>query len=107
MHSIALDETNVEQDVMTLFCENLSAINISKKHVQHSRTKHINIHYHLIKELVEDKIINLDHIEIEKQIVDIFTKVLDVVQFEKLRVLLVFAYVRVYSSQSQGGVRGE
>ena len=33
-----LKEYNVEQDVMTLYCDNLSAINISKNPVQHSRT---------------------------------------------------------------------
>ncbi|KAK2381531.1 putative mitochondrial protein [Trifolium repens] len=38
-----LTEYNVEQDVMTLFCDNISAINISKNPVQHSRTKHIDI----------------------------------------------------------------
>ena len=33
-----LTEYNVEQDVMTLYCDNMSAINISKNPVQHSRT---------------------------------------------------------------------
>src|SRR3954466_436281 len=35
-----LSEYNVTQDVMTLYCDNLSAINISKNPIQHSRTKH-------------------------------------------------------------------
>jgi len=34
-----LKEYNVEQDVMTLYCDNLSAINISKNPIQHSWTK--------------------------------------------------------------------
>lgn len=70
---------------MTLFCDNLSAINISKNPIQHSRTKHIDIHHHFVKELVEDKIVNLKHIAIEKQLVDIFFKALDATQFEKIR----------------------
>ncbi|MCI12182.1 gag-pol polyprotein, partial [Trifolium medium] len=41
-----LKEYNVDQDVMTLYCDNLSDINISKNPIQHSRTKHIDIRHH-------------------------------------------------------------
>ena len=80
-----LKEYNVEQDVMTLFCDNLSAINISKNPIQHSRTKHIDIRHHFIRDLVEDKIVTLEHIATEEQIADIFTKALDASKFENLR----------------------
>jgi hypothetical protein len=80
-----LKEYNVEQDVMTLYCDNLSAINISKNPIQHSRTKHIDIRHHFIRDLVEEKVVNLEHVETEKQIADIFTKALDASKFEKLR----------------------
>lgn len=69
-----LTEYNITQDVMTLFCDNLSAANISKDPVQHSRTKHINIRYHFIRELVEDKVITLAHVSTKNQLADIFTK---------------------------------
>ncbi|GAU48712.1 hypothetical protein TSUD_281050 [Trifolium subterraneum] len=84
-----LKEYNVEQDVMTLYCDNLSAINISKKPIQHSRTKHIDIRHHFIRDLVEEKVVTLEHVTTEEQLADIFTKALDVVQFEKLRSKLV------------------
>ncbi|CAJ2662295.1 unnamed protein product [Trifolium pratense] len=80
-----LKEYSVEQDVMTLYCDNLSAINISKNPIQHSRTKHIDIRHHFIRELVEEKIVTLEHIASEEQLADIFTKALDASQFEKLR----------------------
>ena len=80
-----LSEYNVRQDVMTLFCDNLSAINISKNPIQHSRTKHIDIRHHFIRDLVEDKVIILEHVSTENQLADIFTKALDAVQFERLR----------------------
>ena len=80
-----LEEYEVRQDVMTLFCDNMSAINISKNPVQHSRTKHIDIRHHFIRELVEDKVISLEHVATEKQLADIFTKALDANQFERLR----------------------
>ncbi|XP_057444753.1 uncharacterized protein LOC130736999 [Lotus japonicus] len=80
-----LKEYDVEQDAMALYCDNLSAINISKNPIQHSRTKHIDIRHHFIRDLVEDKIITLEHVTTEKQLADIFTKPLDACTFEKLR----------------------
>ena len=47
-----LQDYSVAQDVasssMTLYCDNISVINISKNPVQHSRTKHIDIQHHFI-----------------------------------------------------------
>lgn len=80
-----LKEYNFEQDVMTLYCDNLTAINISKNLIQHSRTKHIDIRHHFIRNLVEERIVSLEHVAIEKQLADIFTKALDSNQFEKLK----------------------
>jgi hypothetical protein len=80
-----LKEYDVEQDILTLYCDNMSAINISKNPVQHSKTKHIDIRHHFIRDLVENKIVTLEHVGTKEQIADIFTKALDAVQFEKLR----------------------
>ncbi len=80
-----LSEYNVGQDVITLYCDNLSAINISKNPIQHSRTKHIDIRHHFIRDLVEENIVTLEHVTTEGQIADIFTKALDATQFERLR----------------------
>jgi hypothetical protein len=75
----------VEQDVLTLYCENLSAINISKNPIQHCRTKHIDIRHHFIRDLVEDNVVTLEHVATENQLTDIFTKALDANSFELLR----------------------
>ena len=80
-----LSEYNVEQDVLTLYCDNMSAINISKNPIQHSMTKHIDIRHHFIRDLVEDKVMTLKHIATENQLADIFTKALDARKFETLR----------------------
>ena len=68
-----------------VFCDNTSAINISKNLVQYSRTKHVDIFHHFIRDLVESNILILEFVETEKQLADIFTKVLDFVKFEILR----------------------
>lgn len=93
------------QYVMTLLCENLNAINILKNHVQHSRTNHIDICHHFIRELVEDKVVALKHVETKKQLDDIFTKMHS--NLKRQWVHLVSAFVRINSSQSQGYVHGK
>lgn len=80
-----LKEYNVKQDVMILYCDNLSAINISKNPIELRRIKHIDIHHHFIRDLVEDKIVTVKHVATEKQLADIFTKALDANQLEKLK----------------------
>ena len=80
-----LTDYEISQDTMVVYCDNSSAINISKNSVQHSETKHIEIRYHFIRDLVERKIVCLEYIPTERQNVDIFTKPLDRSKFETLR----------------------
>ncbi|GJQ88898.1 retrovirus-related pol polyprotein from transposon TNT 1-94 [Tanacetum coccineum] len=67
-----------------LYCDSQSVIAISCNPVQHSRTKHINVHYHFIKEQVERAIIELYFVRTEYQLVDIVTKALPQDRFENL-----------------------
>ena len=76
-----LEDFGFVLDYLTLYCDNNSTINVSKNSVQHSRTKHIDIRHHFIKELVKNKIFILQHVEIEKQLAYIFIKTLDFVKF--------------------------
>ena len=80
-----LSDYGITQSIMTIFCDNTSAINISKNPVQHSRTKHIDIRHHFIRELVEDGVISLEFVPTNDQKADIFTKPLDALRFENLR----------------------
>ncbi|GKB71199.1 retrovirus-related pol polyprotein from transposon TNT 1-94, partial [Tanacetum coccineum] len=67
-----------------IYCDSKSAIAISCNPVQHSRTKHINIRYHFIKEHVEKGIIELYFVGTEYQLADLFTKGLPKERFEFL-----------------------
>ena len=80
-----LTDYEISQDTMVVYCDNSSAIDISKNPMQHSKTKHIEIRYHFIRDLVERKIVYLEYIPTERQNADIFTKSLDRSTFETLR----------------------
>ncbi|GJY92170.1 reverse transcriptase domain-containing protein [Tanacetum coccineum] len=59
-----------------MYCDNKSAIALCYNNVQHSRSKHIDIRYHFIKEQVENGVVELYFVRIEYQLADIFTKAL-------------------------------
>ena len=65
----------------TIYCDSSSAIDLSKNHVHHSRTKHIDVRHHFIRDHIDKKDVTLDHIETERQLADIFTKPLDQSKF--------------------------
>ncbi|GJX11270.1 retrovirus-related pol polyprotein from transposon TNT 1-94 [Tanacetum coccineum] len=57
-----------------MYCDNKSAIALCCNNVQHSRSKHIDIRFHFIKEHVENGVIELYFINTEYQLADILTK---------------------------------
>ncbi|GJS46936.1 retrovirus-related pol polyprotein from transposon TNT 1-94 [Tanacetum coccineum] len=61
---------------VSIYCDSKSAIAISCNPVQHSRTKHIAIRYHFIKEHVEKGTIELYFVKTDYQLADLFTKAL-------------------------------
>nr|GEU38737.1 retrovirus-related Pol polyprotein from transposon TNT 1-94 [Tanacetum cinerariifolium] len=59
-----------------MYCDNKSAIALCCNNVQHSRSKHLDIRYHFIKEQVENGVIKLYFVNTEYQLADLFTKAL-------------------------------
>nr|GEY38663.1 copia protein [Tanacetum cinerariifolium] len=57
-----------------MYCDNKSAIALCCNNVQHSRSKHIDIRYHFIKEQVENGVIELYFFNTEYQLANLFTK---------------------------------
>jgi hypothetical protein len=81
-----LQDIQVKYDEpISIFCDNTSAISISKNPVMHSKTKHIPIKFHFLWEQVTEKNIKLEYIGTKEQIADIFTKPLPRETFEYLR----------------------
>ena len=68
-------------DKVPLLCDNESVVKLANNPVQHSHTKHIDIHYHFLRDHVAKNDISLEGVRTEDQLADIFTKPLDGLHF--------------------------
>ncbi|KAL3720851.1 hypothetical protein ACJRO7_005629 [Eucalyptus globulus] len=84
-----LEELQFKQQKATIiYCDNSSAIKLSKNPVLHGRSKHIDVKYHFLRDLTKDEVVELVFCRSEDQVADIFTKLLKLSMFQKLRKLL-------------------
>ncbi|GJS95910.1 retrovirus-related pol polyprotein from transposon TNT 1-94 [Tanacetum coccineum] len=67
-----------------MYCDNRSAISLCYNNVQHSRSKHIDIRHHFIREQVKKGMVELYFVTTDYQLADIFTKALPRERFEFL-----------------------
>ena len=80
-----LCDYGIKLESVSLLCDNESAIKIANNLVQHSRTKHIEIHHHFLRDNVANENILLRNVRSEDQLADIFTKPLNEITFNRLR----------------------
>jgi hypothetical protein len=62
MKQTLIDLQVVYDEPIPIYCDNTSAINISKNPVMHSKTKHIPIKYHFLWEHVAEKNIIVEYV---------------------------------------------
>ncbi|PHT76747.1 hypothetical protein T459_20269 [Capsicum annuum] len=65
---------DIQQEQIGPTCDNKAVISMTKYPSFHSRTKHIDIHYHFIRNLVTDGIISLKFCGTNNQVTDVLTK---------------------------------
>lgn len=82
-----LNDIGLDQE-LTVFCDNSSAIKLSRNPVLHGRSKHISVRYHFLRELVSEGVLSMEYCSTQDQIADIMTKPLKLDAFEKLRGML-------------------
>ncbi len=73
---------------IVIYCDNISSILLANNLVYHAKTKHIEVHYHFIREKVLAKEINLIHVSTKDQVADIFTKALGTDKLKKFQKML-------------------
>ena len=88
LHSFLWELRSTSDDLLILNCNNQGAIALAKDNKFHTHTKHIDVHYHFIREAVEDGKVMVQYILTGDNISDIFTKLLTKAKFRELTELL-------------------
>ncbi|GJW30277.1 retrovirus-related pol polyprotein from transposon TNT 1-94 [Tanacetum coccineum] len=81
----ALIDYDVRLDDVPIMCDNKGVIDLSKNPVQHSQTKHIEIHHHFLRDNVQKGDILIEKVPSVDNIADILTKPLKRESFNHLR----------------------
>lgn len=79
------NELNKQLIPLIGYVDNQSAIAISNNDTHHSRSKHIDIRHHFIRDMIKSNKLELKHVSTINQLSDIFTKGLGKIIFNKLR----------------------
>ena len=72
-------------DVTDILCDNHSCIKMTENPVFHDKSKHIEVRYHFIRDMVQKGAIKLKYVPIEEQVENVLTKPLARVKFEYFR----------------------
>ena len=83
-----LTELGLMLKAIPIYGDNQGSIFIGSDPVQEQCTKHIDIHYHYVRQCIEDKQIELMFIEGSNNITDMFTKNLGIQKFSQYRAQL-------------------
>ena len=73
---------DAEIDVTDILCDNQSCMRMTENPVFHDKSKHIEIKYHFIWDMMQKGAIKLKYVPIEEQVADVLTKPLAHVKFE-------------------------
>jgi hypothetical protein len=76
---------------MRLDCDIQSAIFLAKNPAYHSNTKHIDVKYHFVRDMVEEKKVLLEKVDTLKNVVDLLTKSMSTEAFSWCRVTMGIA----------------
>jgi hypothetical protein len=73
------------QQAVRIDCDSQSAIFLAKNLTYHSKTKHIDIQYHFVRDMVEEKKVLLMKVDTLKNVADSLTKVVSTEKFSWCR----------------------
>jgi hypothetical protein len=85
LRKLLTDLFDLEMRATLILCDNQSCIKMTKNPVFHDRSKHIEIRYHYIRDMVQRRALKLQYISTDEQVADVLTKPLSRVKFEYFR----------------------
>ena len=83
-----LDDLGLKQDCVNLNCDSQSAIHLAKNQVHHARTKHIDVRYHFVRDVIEEGSISLIKVHTNENPSDMLTKAVSGSKFQHCLELL-------------------
>ncbi|KAH9687281.1 hypothetical protein KPL70_014707 [Citrus sinensis] len=83
-----LENLGLAQEHINVYCDSQSAIHLTKNQVYHARTKHIDVQFHFVREIVDDGNILLQKIKTGDNPTDMLTKVVTTIKFEHFQNLI-------------------
>ena len=81
-------DLGISVEVPTLHCDSQSAIMLAKNPVFHAKTKHIDVKYHFIRDVLEDKHMELVKVHTDDNPADLLTKGLTFERFAHYQALM-------------------
>ena len=57
-------------------CDNQSCVQMSMNPVHHDRTKHVEMRYHYVRDMVQRRVVELQFVPTDEQVADVLTKLL-------------------------------
>jgi hypothetical protein len=77
-----VSDLGLQQDDTVVFCDSQSAIHLTKNQMYHERTKHIDVRYHFLREVVTQGDITVKKIATAENPADMLTKPLPILKFK-------------------------
>ena len=85
LRKLLFDLFDTSLEPIVIHCDNQSCIKISENPVFHDRSKHMEMRYHYLRDMVQRRAISLQYILIDEQSADVLTKPLSKTKFEYFR----------------------
>ena len=77
-----VEDLGIYQEHVSVFCDGQSAIYLAKNQVHHSRTKHIDVRFHFVREIIDEGDILLKKIRTADNLVNMMTKLVPLHKFK-------------------------